>query len=268
MGKGEGKEKTGSGALKILIGIFCVLLVASVGLTLYFLIGQKETTAGLYAGIGSSVTVAIILVFLVGTNKGKSKKTKKRHRKAPLNEISAYGRQSGQNHPNSGRGITVTQTSGNPYSGGQQSNQNYGNPAQYNNQGYHTEELTTANLPQYLPAGAGSYNYNGQQYDAGYLPQPQRSVSASGNNMNPGGRQNHQGGQVVGQFPQGSMDSINTQSSDISFGSTGSFYSNTSITQPIRSSLKRPKNKETISTASGKSRRSVTIAIGQEQTAV
>ena len=41
-----------------------------------------------------------------------------------------------------------------------------------------------------------------------------------------------------------------------------------SINNPIRSSLKKPKNKETASVASGMSKKSVRIALGEEMTAV
>jgi len=246
---------------------------------------------GIIGGASSSAIVFIILVIVVFTAKSnKNKKSKNRLKKGPINEISTnnIGR-------NSRRGITVTQTSGNPYSeghgygnhGGQnnqgygnhggQNTQGYGNPVGQFNQGYHTEnELTRADLPQYMSAGpgAGSYAVQGAgsyDYNAGYLQQPQMQVGS--NNMNPGGRSgSHQGGLTLGQQylgGRGSMDSINTHSSDLSFGSAGSFYSNDIIiNNPLRSSLKRPKNKETISTSSARSQKSVTIAIGQEQTAV
>jgi hypothetical protein len=41
-----------------------------------------------------------------------------------------------------------------------------------------------------------------------------------------------------------------------------------SINNPMRSSLKKPKNKETASVASAASKKSVRIALGEEQTAV
>ena len=54
-------------------------------------------------------------------------------------------------------------------------------------------------------------------------------MQVGSNNMNPGGRSgSHQGGLTLGQKylgGRGSMDSINTHSSDLSFGSAGSFYS-------------------------------------------
>jgi len=99
---------------------------------------------------------------------------------------------------------------------------------------------------------------------------PQRVESPMGVNLNPGGRS---GGAKLGGPGVGSMDSLNsTQDSVLSFGSTistGSYNSSASINNPMRSSLKKPKNKETssmISNASGK--KSVRIALGEEQTAV
>ena len=46
------------------------------------------------------------------------------------------------------------------------------------------------------------------------------------------------------------------------------FTVSASINNPMRSSLKKPKNKETASVASAASKKSVRIALGEEQTAV
>ena len=46
------------------------------------------------------------------------------------------------------------------------------------------------------------------------------------------------------------------------------FNVSASINNPMRSSLKKPKNKETASVASAASKKSVRIALGEEQTAV
>ena len=87
-------------------------------------------------------------------------------------------------------------------------------------------------------------------------------------NYNPGGLKRH----------RGSMESLDdTSSVTSSVGSTGSYRSTNStgsIASPVRSSMKKPRNKErTGSTASGgsvggQSKKSVSYAIGSEQTAV
>merc|ERR1719220_1987019 len=85
--------------------------------------------------------------------------------------------------------------------------------------------------------------------------------------LNPGGR--HKLGQGGGAgHVLGSMESLtSSQGSEISFGSTMS--SNASINNPLRSSLKKPKNKETVSmNSTASSKKSVRLALGEEQTAV
>lgn len=88
--------------------------------------------------------------------------------------------------------------------------------------------------------------------------------------LNPGGR--HKPGELSshkqGGAGLGSMESLNSnQDSVFSFGSTVS--SNASINNPLRSSLKKPRNKDTVSMASAaSSKKSVRLALGEEQTAV
>ena len=83
-------------------------------------------------------------------------------------------------------------------------------------------------------------------------------------NYNPGGRLNRR---------HGSMESMESRSSSVMSGSsyTGSTGSAGSIMNPLRSSMKKPKNKElasTISASSNQSKKSVRIAVGAEQTSV
>merc|ERR1712130_436091 len=84
-----------------------------------------------------------------------------------------------------------------------------------------------------------------------------------------GSPQTQMGGRRAG---GGSIDTLSTNDGDNvsinSYGSTGSFNSTAPINNPMRSSLKKPKNKETASVASAASKKSVTIALGEEQTAV
>merc|ERR1719350_2073925 len=189
--------------------------------------------------------------------------------------------------PNQGRGITVTANSGVHYTNNQQSHDphmqnqlpafpapsngtlNYYPPnnGQMNGQmGLHTQmgqmtgQIAQPQMPYTQPVAA-------------VAPQqrfvPQRVESPMGVNLNPGGRS---GGAKLGGPGVGSMDSLNsTQDSVLSFGSTvstGSYNSAASINNPMRSSLKKPKNKETASVASAASKKSVRIALGEEQTAV
>ena len=83
-------------------------------------------------------------------------------------------------------------------------------------------------------------------------------------NYNPGGLKRH----------SGSMESLDDTSSVGSTGSYRSTNSTGSINYPVRSSMKKPRNKEatgsTVSggSAGGHSKKSVSYAIGSEQTAV
>jgi len=153
----------------------------------------------------------------------------------------------------------------------QQPPMQYGQPAAGN--GYTTG----------YPAPSGhhqGYNLTGQIAQPQVQPRPSPSV-----NLNPGGSRPG-GGVSYNHGIHGSMDSLNsTQSSNLSIGSTGSYSSNGScmdgwcsldmvngrkhaISNPLRSSLKKTKNKDNPSVHSGLSKKSVTIAIGTEQTAV
>jgi len=178
-----------------------------------------------------------------------------------------------------GRGITVTANSGVHYSGGE-------------------AQLGPSQLPAFpSPAATNGYHYtNGGTVQLGQRAGPQQPVGYSapvaavpptirlapriespgcGVNLNPGGRA---GGRPSGLSGPGvgSMDSLNsTQDSVLSFGSTvstGSYNSQASINNPLRSSLKKTKNKDTASMMSGASnasgKKSVRIALGEEQTAV
>ena len=90
-------------------------------------------------------------------------------------------------------------------------------------------------------------------------PRPSPSVNLNPGGLRPGVSYNH--------GIHGSMDSLNsTQSSNLSIGSTGTYSSTISI--PLRSSLKKTKKKDNPSVHSGLSKKSVTIAIATEQTAV
>lgn len=92
------------------------------------------------------------------------------------------------------------------------------------------------------------------------LPQPdqkllERSLLV---NFNPGGLKRH----------GGSMESFDDSSSVGSTGSYRSTGSSSSIMYPVRSSLKKSRNKDTLSAGSSHSKKSVTYAIGSEQTTV
>lgn len=93
--------------------------------------------------------------------------------------------------------------------------------------------------------------------NGGHLP----SVS-----FTPGGR-HAQSANPGGAGHGGSMESLNsTLSSTLSFGSTTSTGSG--VSKELRSSLKKPKNKDTASVSSKTSSKQVRISLGQEQTQV
>jgi len=200
-----------------------------------------------------------------------------------------YGNENLAGPQQHGRGITVTANSGVHYANNQQPHDPH-----MQNQLPAFPAPNNGSLNSYYPPNNGQMNgqmglhtqmgqMTGQvaqpqipytQPVATVAPQqrfvPQRVESPMGVNLNPGGRS---GGAKLGGPGVGSMDSLNsTQDSVLSFGSTistGSYNSAASINNPMRSSLKKPKNKETasmISNASGK--KSVRIALGEEQTAV
>ena len=64
------------------------------------------------------------------------------------------------------------------------------------------------------------------------------------------------------------MESFDDSSSVGSTGSYRSTGSSGSIMYPVRSSLKKSRNKDTLSAGSSHSKKSVTYAIGSEQTTV
>jgi len=91
------------------------------------------------------------------------------------------------------------------------------------------------------------------------LPQPDQKLLEQSLfvNFNPGGLKR-----------QGSMESFDDSSSVGSTGSYRSTNSSSSIMYPVRSSLKKSRNKDTLSAGSSHSKKSVTYAIGSEQTTV
>lgn len=188
--------------------------------------------------------------------------------------------------PHHGRGgITVTANSGVHYTNNQPAHDQhlqaqlpaFPAPAQHTNGYYQPSNGQMTGMVTQMGQMTGQLAQPQMPYTqpvAAVAPQqrfvPQRVESPMGVNLNPGGRS---GGAKLGGPGVGSMDSLNsTQDSVLSFGSTistGSYNSAASINNPMRSSLKKPKNKETasmISNASGK--KSVRIALGEEQTAV
>jgi len=199
-------------------------------------------------------------------------------------EISAtnYGEDQFHGGGDSGRGITVTSNSGVQY---------FHQPGQ---PGHH---LGLSHLPAFpgppsqppqpgylgqiaQPQVAGHGQGHGQGYSQGYPGYPGQPVAAVAPqqrlppreervDLNPGGRHKTErlGGAARGGM-MGSMESLtSSQGSEISFGSTMS--SNASINNPLRSSLKKPKNKETVSmNSTASSKKSVRLALGEEQTAV
>lgn len=202
----------------------------------------------------------------------KKKPPGKRKRRQPNVISHLHGSENFAGPQHRDRGITVTASSGVHYT------QQQPPPGPANLQ--HTQ------LPPY-PAPTNGHAYiqanghanNGfqaqvaQPQPASLLQQqrafvPMRVESPMGVSSNPMGRS---GGSRLAPGSGGSMDTLNTTddtSSVLSFGSTGSYSSAASINNPMRSSLKRPKNKETASVASGMSKKSVRIALGEEQTAV
>jgi hypothetical protein len=205
-----------------------------------------------------------------------------------------YGNENlaGPHHP--GRGVTVTANSGVHFTNTQQTQDHHLQAQLPAFPAPHQHQQSNGSLPSYYQQGHGQLNGGGvglhtqmghmtgqiaqpqmpyTQPVAAVAPQqrfvPQRVESPMGVNLNPGGRS---GGAKLGGPGVGSIDSLNsTQDSVLSFGSTistGSYNSAASINNPMRSSLKKPKNKETTSMISNASKKSVRIALGEEQTAV
>jgi len=125
-----------------------------------------------------------------------------------------------------------------------------------------------------VPAPASHAHYYSGQPVAAVAPQQgvPRFVPARDErvDLNPGGRHKTDPNKLAsGGGVMGSMESLNSnQDSVFSFGSTVS--SNASINNPLRSSLKKPRNKDNVSVASNasSSKKSVRLALGEEQTAV
>lgn len=99
------------------------------------------------------------------------------------------------------------------------------------------------------------------------LPSPTNNGGhVPGVSFTPGGR-HAQSANPGGAGHGGSMESLNsTLSSTLSFGSTTSTGSG--VSKELRSSLKKPKNKDTASVSSKTSSKQVRISLGQEQTQV
>jgi len=184
--------------------------------------------------------------------------------------------------PQHQRGITVTNQSGVHYTHQQQQNSNG-----------HVATLNHTQLPPYpapnnqqgfYPTNQGNGHVNNGYNQFGQVAQPQQPapsgllqqqrahIQMRVNDSPMGVSSNPMGGRIRAGAGGGSIDTLSTNDGDNvsinSYGSTGSFNSTASINNPMRSSLKKPKNKETASVASAASKKSVRIALGEEQTAV
>merc|ERR1719419_1903966 len=228
------------------------------------------------------IFINILLTVVTYLSYAKARKTTFPKQRNPY-EITAehYGDDHVGGMSNQGRGITVTSNSGLPF-----------NPSQVPS---HHAPAHVSQLPQF-PAPHGShvsqshFNNGGHVNVAmmGQVAQPQAPLQAHHHpyqqpvatvapqmrpvpardervDLNPGGRVKTElksGGMM------GSMESLNSGTGSVlSFGSTVS--SNASINNPLRSSLKKTKNKDNVSVASAaSSKKSVRLALGEEQTAV
>jgi len=256
--------------------------------------------------VGYSYAIEIVLIFLNVLLAILSYMSYKKSRKGcfPRNvnpyEISPYGEVYG-NEGYNGEGITVTSGSGRPYDPypspvhNNLPASNYRQPPQLSqlptfpaphnghqpylapNRNGHAPPPVQVAQPQ-VP----SVSYHKPPSNVGFKPvvgfhppQQQQQQQAPrpmppqhGVSMMPEGRGAGGGHHLKGPG-QGSMDSLNsTQSSVLSFGSTGSFASSGSIQNPLRSSMKKTKNRDVGSVNSTTSSKKVRIAMGEEQTAV
>jgi len=191
--------------------------------------------------------------------------------------------------PQHQRGITVTNQSGVHYTHQQQQQQHQ----QQGHSNGHVATLNHTQLPPYpapnnqqgfYPTNQGNGHVNNGYNQFGQVAQPQQAapsgllqqqrahIQMRVNDSPMGVSSNPMGGRIRAGAGGGSIDTLSTNDGDNvsinSYGSTGSFNSTASINNPMRSSLKKPKNKETASVASAASKKSVRIALGEEQTAV
>jgi len=226
-----------------------------------------------FAGLVGLIVLSCVVYCCYKRKEKKKKKHPGKRKRRPPNVIShLHGSENFAGPQHGDRGITVTQQSG----------------VHYTHQQLDPNQRTQ--LPPY-PAPSNGHSFypsNGHHTSNGYPQQgqvaqpqpvpllqqqrafvPMRVESPMGVSSNPMGRGG--GSRIQSGAGGGSMDTLNTTddtSSVLSFGSTGSYSSAASINNPIRSSLKRTKNKETASVNSGRSGKSVRIALGEEQTAV
>jgi len=184
--------------------------------------------------------------------------------------------------PQHQRGITVTNQSGVHYTHQQQQQQGTNGqaatlnhtqlppyPAPNSQQGFYPGNQGNGHLNNGYNNQFGQVAQPQQPTPQGLLQQQRAHIQMRVNDSPMGVSSNPMGGRRAG---GGSIDTLSTNDGDNvsinSYGSTGSFNSTASINNPMRSSLKKPKNKETASVASAASKKSVRIALGEEQTAV
>jgi len=235
--------------------------------------------------VGIVVVLVLTCIIYCCISKRRDKKRKKppqKRKRRPPNVISHLHGNENPAGPQHQRGITVTNQSGVHYNHQQQ---------QQGNSNGHVATLNHTQLPPYpapnnqqgfYPANQGTNGHVNNGYNQfGQVAQPQQAtpqgllqqqrahIQMRVNDSPMGVSSNPMGGRRAG---GGSIDTLSTNDGDNvsinSYGSTGSFNSTASINNPMRSSLKKPKNKETASVASAASKKSVRIALGEEQTAV
>jgi len=242
---------------------------------------------GLIGGlVGLVVVIVLTCVLYCCYTKRREKKRKKppaqKRKRRPPNVISHLHGNENPAGPQHQRGITVTNQSGVHYTHQQQQNSNG-----------HVATLNHTQLPPYpapnnqqgfYPTNQGNGHVNNGYNQFGQVAQPQQPapsgllqqqrahIQMRVNDSPMGVSSNPMGGRIRAGAGGGSIDTLSTNDGDNvsinSYGSTGSFNSTASINNPMRSSLKKPKNKETASVASAASKKSVRIALGEEQTAV
>merc|ERR1712088_532561 len=237
--------------------------------------------------VGLVVLIVLTCLLYCCYTKRRDKKKKKppaKRKRRPPNVISHLHGNENLAGPQHQRGITVTNQSGVHYTHQQQQQQQQGTngqaatlnhtqlppyPAPNSQQGFYPGNQGNGHLNNGYNNQFGQVAQPQQPTPQGLLQQQRAHIQMRVNDSPMGVSSNPMGGRRAG---GGSIDTLSTNDGDNvsinSYGSTGSFNSTASINNPMRSSLKKPKNKETASVASAASKKSVRIALGEEQTAV